>query len=383
MPWKVRTVMSEKNSFVASALAEEKSFSALCREYGISRKTGYKWLRRAKEGLSLDDRSRAPNGRPHKTPPEIEEQILLLRDEHPVWGARKLHHVLSERGMEGLPCKSTIDNILKRNARIEPEASEAATPFKRFEMQRPNDLWQMDYKGDFETLRGIRCFPMTMLDDCTRFSLCISSRSGTNYGEFLPVFTRVLEEYGLPEAILCDNGKPWGDSRKGITHFDVWMMRLGVLPIHGRLVHPQTQGKIERFHRTMKQELLKRRPMRDLADAQKAFDVWRQEYNNERPHEALGMATPAQCYKPSARRLEDGSRRVEYDPGARLRKVNYKGYISIQDHRYYISESLTGELIQINDVDENVVALQYGNFEFARIDLSQQLIVSKRYRRVR
>ena len=381
MPWKERTVMSERLRFVAEAMARETSFSELCRTYGISRKTGYKWMGRAYAGESLEDQSRAPYHRPHKTPPEVEQAVLELRDQHTKWGARKLHRILLDRG-DPVPSKSTVDNILRRNSRIDPEASEAATPYRRFEYSHPNELWQMDHKGDFGMLDGNRCHPLTILDDHSRYSLCLEACRNRTNETFLPVFRRVLEEYGLPLAILSDNGKPWGDTSGGITPFDVWMMRLGVLPIHGRPLHPQTQGKEERFHRTLKEELLKQRPLYDLQDAQAAFDLWRSEYNTERPHQALQLKVPVALYKPSKRTLQDADRPVEYDTGAVLRKVNCKGYVSIREHRYYLSESLIGEYVKLNYITDALVGLQYGAFEFARIDLEQRLIVSKWRHRV-
>ena len=383
MPWKERTVMSERMNFVAEVYANEKSFSALCRDYGISRKTGYKWLERAKSGAGLEDLPRTPFHSPNRTPSEMEAAILAERDRHPAWGPRKLERVLLNHGVEDVPCKSTIENILKRNNRIEPEDSVAATAFQRFQREKPNELWQMDYKGDFGMMNGKRCYPLTMTDDHSRFCLCLHACTGPNFEEFSPVFTRVLEEFGVPSAILCDNGKPWGDSHGGITAFDVWMMRLGVLLTHGRPLHPQTQGKEERFHRTLKRELLRGRVFEDMADAQNAFTVWRQEYNCERPHEALSLDVPSKHYRPSKRTLQEADRPVDYPTGARLRKVNYKGYLSIRDHRYYISEALIGEYVELMDVGENLIALCYGDFEFARIDLDQQLVVSKRRKRVR
>lgn len=382
MPWKEVTVMQEKEAFVAAAIQKEISFSQLCKEYGISRKTGYKWLARYYQEGTLSERSRKPHNMPNRTPPEMEQILLEERTEHPTWGPRKLERHLLDQGYADIPSKSTIGNILKRNGRIEPEASEAATPFMRFERKKPNELWQMDHKGDFGLLDNSRCFPLTVLDDMSRFDLCLHACSGTNHTEFWPVFMRLLEEYGLPDSILCDNGKPWGDSRGGITTFDVRMMRMGVLPIHGRPLHPQTQGKEERFHRTLKNDLIKRKAFTDIQDAQKAFNIWRNEYNNERPHEALNLDVPSKHYKASKKTLLEYDKPVEYESGKNLRKVNYKGYISIQRRRYYLSESLIDEYIQINPCDDNIVALQYGQFEFAKIDLSEGLIISRRRSRV-
>lgn len=383
MPWKERTVMSERSRFVAQVLSGEETFSAVCRAYGISRKTGYKWMDRAMSGNSMEDLPRTPFHSPNHTPREMEDLILAERGRHPAWGPRKLRRVLLNNEQEDVPSKSTIANILKRNGCVTPEASAASTPYRRFERDRPNELWQMDYKGYFAMLDGKLCYPLTMTDDHSRFCLCLHADTRFNYASFFPVFKRVLEEYGVPSAILCDNGQPWGDSRGGITPFDVWMMRLGVLPTHGRPFHPQTQGKEERFHRTLKQELLSTRPFRDTVDVQAALDAWRQEYNNERPHEALGLDVPAAHYRPSKRTLQEADKPVEYDTGSRLRKVNCKGYLSIRGHRYYITEALIGEYVELSDVDEKTVALRYGEFEFARIDLEQQRIVSRHRRRIR
>jgi transposase InsO family protein len=383
MPWEERTVMSERQKFLAEAISGEESFSAVCTKYGISRKTGYKWLHRAENQENLEDLSRKPLRSPNRTSPEMEAIVLDERYQHPAWGPRKLERALLNKGYENIPCKSTIENILKRNNRIEPEASQAATPFKRFERSKPNELWQMDFKGDFAMLDGHRCYPLTILDDCSRYSLCLNANTGTSYAEFQPIFARILREYGLPNAILCDNGKPWGDSQGGITGFEVWMMKLGVLPIHGRPLHPQTQGKEERFHRTLKRELLSLRPIRDQQDAQTAFDRWRQEYNSERPHEALQLDVPEKHYRPSKRQFDGTVKPVEYNKGARLRKVNYKGYLSIQRHRYYLSEALIGEYIELVDAGEDLVSLHYGEFEIAKIDIRQRLIVSKYKQRVR
>ena len=384
MPWKEVTVMQEKETFISAAIQKEISFSQLCSEYGISRKTGYKWLARYRSGEGLQDRSRAPVNSSTRTTSEIEQLILQEREKHPTWGPRKLERTLKNQGYTDLPCKSTIGNILKRNDCIEPEASEAAKAYQHFERERPNELWQMDYKGDFGLLNGQRCFPLTILDDHSRFNLCLHACSGTNSTEFTPIFTRILEEYGLPDAILCDNGKPWGDCHNGgITAFDVWMMQMDVLPIHGKPLHPQTQGKDERFHRTLKNDLLKRQVFLNLQSAQAAFDPWREEYNNERPHEALQLEVPAKYYRPSKKAFPKMNQQVVYDSGKRLRRVNCKGYISISRKRYFLSDSLIGEYIQINDCDNDVVALQYGQFEIARINLAEGLFVSKRRLRVK
>lgn len=377
MPWKERTAMSERETFVAQALLHETSFAALCWRYGISRKTGYKWLDRAREGKPLADQSRQPVHSPSRTAPEMEALILSARDAHPGWGPRKLEAYLRKRGHEDLPCTSTIGKILKREGRINPAESTKHTPWQRFEREASNELWQMDFKGDFELLNGSRCYPLTILDDHTRFSLCLEAKTNHRYEGFFPTFSRVLAEYGLPQEILCDHGKPWSDSQGGITAFDVWMMQLGVLPIHGKVRHPQTQGKEERFHRSLKSELLRHRPMKDIVDAQAAFDLWRQEYNNERPHEALGMDCPAEHYCPSPRQLPSMLREPEYGSAESVRKVNVKGYIGFRGNTYFLSESLIGKYVSLTPGENETLRVCYGDFCVARLGLRDHVLLSR------
>ena len=326
-------------------------------------------MERARAGEPLEDRSRAPHRIGNRTSAEMETLILACREEHPAWGPRKLERYLQNRGYTGLPCKSTIGNILKRSGCIDPAQAEKHRAWERFERSRPNSLWQMDFKGEFRMLNGQLCYPLTILDDYSRYSLCVQACPNLRYENFYPVFSKVLKECGLPQEILCDHGKPWSDSKGGITRFEVQMMMLDVLPIHGRMLHPQTQGKEERFHRTMKAELLSRRPIRDLADAQSAFDPWRWAYNHERPHEALDMACPVSRYRPSARSLPSTLREPEYPSSADLRKVNCKGYISLYRRRYYLSEALAGKLLSLREEDHNTIILSYGAFDVARVDL--------------
>lgn len=369
MPWKESSKMSLREAFAAAALSGEESFAAVCRRYGISRKTGYKWMERVRAGEPLEDHSRTPHRIANRTNAEMEALILACRAEHPAWGPRKLGRHLQNLGYRDLPCKSTIGNILLRNGCIDPEESEKHQAWNHFERPKPNALWQMDFKGEFRMLNGEMCYPLTILDDHSRYSLCVQACPNLRYENFYPIFRSVLAEYGLPREILCDHGKPWGDSKGGITRFEVQMMMLDVLPIHGRMIHPQTQGKEERFHRTLKAELLSRHPMRDLPDAQAAFDTWRWTYNYERPHEALDLDCPASRYKPSSRSLPDAPVEPEYPDGALLQKVNYKGYISLRRKRYYLTEALAGKLLSWREAESNTIILSYGAFDIARVDL--------------
>lgn len=382
MPWKEETVENLRLSFVSEAIQEGCNLSALCRQYGISRKTGYKWLQRYHDGESMQSKSRAPLHRPRKTPAETEELILSVRSAHPTWGARTILQHLKNKGNTDLPSPSTATAILKRNGRISPEVSAQHTPYKRFEKDSPNDLWQMDFKGHFALQDGMRCHPLTIKDDHSRALLCLDAYDNERWSSVKSSLERVFGEYGLPSAILCDNGPPWGDSHQGYTLFEIWMMQLDVLPIHGRPLHPQTQGKEERFHRTLNEDIIKRIPLRDMAHAQQVFDAYRIEFNTERPHGALNLDVPAKHYKPSSRSVPASVKEPEYDSGATLRKVNYKGYVSIQNHRYYLSESFIGKYLELVPCGEQQIALCYGDFSVAKIDLNEQLFVSRKiYRR--
>lgn len=378
MPWKEETVEKQRTNFINQAIEEGCNFSELCRQYNITRRTGYKWLERYYSGESLSDQSRAPLFRPRKTPPEIEDLLLSVRIKHPTWGPRKILRNLTNRGCTELPAPATVAAILKRNGFITPEESQAHTPYKRFVMKYPNDMWQMDFKGHFAMRDGNRCHPLTLTDDHSRMLLCLDAYENEQWSSVKASLLRIFDRFGLPKAILSDNGPPWGNSSKGYTLFDLWMMQLDILPIHGRILHPQTQGKEERFHRTLNQDVIKRVPIDNIAHAQSVFDAYMDEFNNERPHDALNLDIPAMHYRPSERRLPSALREPEYDSGKDLRKVNYKGYISISRKRYYISELFADRVLALMYVEDNVVALYYGNFIIARIDLDEQLVISKK-----
>lgn len=382
MPWGEKTVKQNREEFVCAAITKEKSISELCRGYSITRKTGYKWIARFNEGESFGDRSHAALNRTNKTSAAIEEVILDERGKHPTWGARKLRRSLVDKGYDSLPAPSTITAILHRNGRIDPEESEKHAPYIRFEREAPNQLWQMDFKGDFAMRNGDRCHPLTILDDHARFLIVLDAKGNERYDGVYASLSRVFAEYGLPDAILCDNGKPWGDSKNAYTNFEVWMMQLGILPIHGHPRHPQTQGKDERFHRTLKGDLLSRVSMSDLFHAQSEFDQYRYSYNNERPHNALNLDVPGKHYHPSKKALPEQLKEPLYDSGQILRKVNYKGYISINRHRYYISEAMIGKYLSLHYANDYIVDLRYGSFKIGAINLEERICISKHISRV-
>ena len=326
MPWQEVSTMSQRREFVMLAQAEETNLSMLCARYGISRKTGYKWLRRfALNGeTGLQERSRCPAHRSNKTAGEAEQAVIELRRQHPAWGARKLQTRLKTLGRDDVPASSTIHGILQRHGLIEPSAA-AQPPWHRFEHAAPNHLWQMDFKGHV-ALQTARCHPLTVLDDHSRFSLCLRAcpdeTGATVRAQLIPTF----ERYGLPDAMTMDNGAPWGsDAAHTHTAFTLWLMRLNIRVTHSRPYHPQTQGKDERFHRSLKAEVLRGPPFRDLSHAQEHFEAWRQVYNFERPHQALGQQVPASRYQPSVRAFPATLPPIEYGPDDLVRKVQAQG----------------------------------------------------------
>ena len=315
MPWETKKVEDVRKAFIEEVELGMESKSALCRKYGISRPTGDKWLARHRAGMSLSDGSCAPLHPAGKTAVKKEEAILALRAEHPGLGARKIKHILENRGLE-MPSTTTVNRILQRNGCISPDASMANHKLIRFEMDEPNDMWQADFKGHFAMKNGQRCHPLNILDDCTRFSLCSDANSSEQFAPTVRSFERVFRQYGLPIRLLCDNGNPWGTSQStGYTCFEVWLMELGIQPVHGRILHPQTQGKQERFNGSLQRELLRFTTFEDYEDAQAQLDAYRHFYNTERPHEALGMRTPAELYHHSSRPFPDFILPWEYEVG--------------------------------------------------------------------
>ena len=378
MPWETNTVMEQRERFVEAAQRRDKTFSALCRDHEISRKTGYKWLNRASEGQRLCDQSRCPHRQPSKTAWDTEQLILDVRTANPTWGGKKIKAALEAAGHKGIPSAKTCGNILKRYGFIHPEESQKHKAFQRFEREQCNDLWQMDFKGDFLLSDGSRCFPLDILDDHSRFCIQItpkSSASGVKDSVIL-----AFQEYGLPNSILTDNGAQFSGFRGGYTQFERWLMDLDVLPIHGRIMHPQTQGKIERFHRTMKAEALRTTPA-NLEHARRLLEDWRWRYNEIRPHEALGQKPPASIYQPSNRKYAQPKEFV-YDEGARMVKVNNWGYLRFGPIQVYLSETMKDTYLEIKPGDGDSFRVIYRNYQIAVVDAVDHTLRNRHIRRL-
>ncbi len=341
MPWHTQTPMSQRLEFVILAARGGVSFKELCRRYGVSRKTGYKWLGRYTAGgtAALQDRSRKPHRSPRQVPATVAAQVIALR-EQTTWCGRKLHQRLKALQAEPVPAASTCTAILRRADLLKKDRAHG--PWQRFERPQPNELWQMDHKGDFPTQSRQRCHPLTVCDDHSRYNLVLDPAGNRRTATVRAALTAAFQCYGLPEAILCDNAGVWGNVADGTGHtpLTVWLLRLGVRVLHGRPYHPQTQGKEERFHRTLKQEVLDRHTWRDLAHCQVEFERFRHRYNHERPHDALRGQTPASRYQPSVRAMPGQLLLPEY-ADMEVRTVRAKGVITFGNRTWSIGAAFT------------------------------------------
>ena len=367
MPWKDKTVEELRKEFVEAAESCS-NFSLLCREFGITRATGYKWVKRYENEETLSDRSRRPNITANKTSEVIEAQIVETRTVHPGWGAKKIKVSLENKGME-MPCVKTVNNILNRYGCISKEEALKHKAFTRFEKERCNEMWQTDFKGEFKMQDGKYCFPLDIFDDHSRFVIRIKPSESTS-NVVLPTFREAFYEYGMPDSVLSDNGAQFAGFRQGFTQFEKWLMNHDILPIHGRIKHPQTQGKIERFHRAMNQELLNHYTPKDISDAERVFNDWRNCYNNERPHEGLGMKCPSDIYVPSERTYRDQVDKYEYSGKYHVIKVNNWGYVRFDRWQIYLSETMIDERIEFrpNPNGDTFIAC-YRNFAIGEFDV--------------
>jgi transposase InsO family protein len=375
MPWRELTVTDQREEFVKLALAPGANIRELCRRFGIARSNGHKWVRRylgqGREGL--ENRSRRPHRSPARTTATVETEVLRIREEsNNAWGGRKIAKVMDDEGAVVVPTPSTITEILRRHGKLEQRAREHPGPYQRFERERPNELWQMDYKGHFPMTRGGRCHPLTVIDDHSRYALCTQACGNEQDRSTREHLVAVFRRHGLPDVMLMDNGGPWGDSGGGrFTSFSVWLLRLGIRVTHGRFQHPQTQGKDERLHRTMEAEIALDR-LADLEQCQRAFDKWRHVYNHRRPHQAIGMTTPSERYRPSDRPFPETLPPIEYGPGDIVRKADQEGDIRFKARRLRLGRPFRGEPIAVRPTTEDgVFSIHFCTHQIGTIDLRE------------
>lgn len=371
MPWREVSIVEQRREFVRLALQEGANRRELCRRFGIHPDTAYKWLGRWAAGEELVDRSRRPHSSPSRTEEPIEARVLAVRDTHPAWGARKIARCLEREGLE-CPAASTVHEILRRHARIAaPPGGPVA--HQRFEKPQPNLLWQMDFKGWQSLTDGSRCHPLTIVDDHSRYDLCLEACADEQTQTVQNRLQLTFQRYGLPEAFFVDNGGPWGDScGQRWTRLCVWLLKLGIAVLHSRPYHPQSRGKNERFHRTLQAEVFALKRFRDLAEVQRAFDVWRTIYNLERPHEALGQDVPASRYRPSTRSMPDRLPEIEYDAHEIVRLVpTTKDYVSFKGRKWIVPRAFRGERVAIRPLAvDGQFGIFFGAYRIANIDLT-------------
>ncbi len=332
----------------------------------------------------MSDRNRRPHSTPGRISQEMETAIVRMRKSLPAIGALKLRKIMENAGYTGLPCQRTFNNVFQRNGLITKEASQAATPIQRFEKAIPNEMWQADFKGYFRLNNGCPCHPLNILDDCTRFNLCIEALQCETFSAVKPVLSRLFEEYGLPFTFLCDNGNPWGTAQSmGYTQFEVWLMELGILTIHGRPLHPQTQGKEERFNRSFTRECLRQNSLADILHAQSCFNEYREFYNNVRPHCALDMKVPSSCYTASQRKMPTKIEDWEYGSEYQLCKVKETGFFNYKGQGFFLSEAFKGKTIAVKDSHlPGQITLAFRQFIIGRIDLNNRAYTLKKAYRI-
>ena len=373
MPWRKVSIMDQRREFVELAMREGANRRELCRRFEIHPDTGYKWLDRWTAAGELADHSRRPHSSPMRTERMIEDRILAVRDAHPAWGARKIRRCLEREGIQA-PAPSTVHEILRRRGRIVVPPGGAAAQ-QRFEKTAPNLLWQMDFKGWIALSDGSRCHPLTVLDDHSRYNMCLEACADERGSTVQQRLERTFRRCGLPEAFFVDNGGPWGDSSgQRWTRLGVWLLKLGIAVLHSRPYHPQSRGKNERFHRTLKAEVFALKRLRDLAEVQHAFDAWRMVYNFERPHQALDQAVPASRYRPSLRSMPDRLPQIEYDEHELVRSVPAsKDYVSFKGHLWKVPQAFRGERVAIRPLTtDGRYGIFFGAHQIANIDLTSK-----------
>lgn len=368
MPWKTMDIQEQRIRFVVAAYRREQTMAGLCREFGISRPVGYEWLRRYREGGigGVAERSRRPQQSPQRTVCGLEQRVVELRQRYPDWGARKLRVLLQREGLA--LGRNTIHRILLRHDLVHAEDHHEAA-VERFERGAPNELWQMDFKG--AKLWYQKVGPLSVIDDHSRYVIVLKAVNSTHREQVQEPLVAAFCEHGVPEAMLMDHGTPWWSvhSAGGMTKLSLWLMRQGIVLHWSRVRHPQTQGKVERFHGELQRALARRRVL--VPDAQLWLDQFRWEHNHVRPHEALSMQTPASRWRPSERRYEANPARWEYPAGARVLKVDSQGKLTLAGRNWSISDALAGEWVQVLRL-EGRLQVYYCSTLIREIDLESQ-----------
>jgi putative transposase len=374
MPWREETPMDAKVNFISARQRNEESMTASCQRAGISRQCGYElWNRFKVEGWSaLQDRSRAPHRIPWMISQAQREAILALRDQRPHWGPKKLRAKLCEQAAEQQwPAPSTIGDLLRREGRVRPRrrrphAQPTASPLAA--AVKPNVVWCIDFKGWWRTLDGARCDPLTVTDAYSRYLLCAALLERADYEHSRRILERVFREYGLPEVLRSDNGAPFASlGAGGLSRLAVWWVKLGIMPERIEPAKPQQNGRHERMHRTLKAEAAIP-PAANRSAQQERLDAFRRDFNQQRPHEALGQTPPAHHYQPSPRRYPAKLEDPAYPADHELRRVRSNGEIKWQGELVFISQALSGEVIGILENQDGDGEAYFGPVHLGTVD---------------
>jgi transposase InsO family protein len=374
MPWKETGPMDQRVRFVAALGTGGLSMSEACRLFGVSRKTGYKWLERYKElgPAGLQDQSRAPKVVPWAVDAKMAERLVNVRQKHPGWGARKiLDYLRYRRPRLKLPAASTVADLYRRRGliasrprRTKPER--AGTPLAH--VQGPNEGWCADFKGHFRVGDGRRCDPLTITDAFSRFLLCCDGLNEPTTEGAQPLFEATFRKYGLPRAIRTDNGAPFATRAPGgLSRLSVWWVKLGIRLERIEPGKPQQNGRHERMHRTLKAETT-RPPANNLTLQQRRFDHFQREYNQDRPHQALGGQPPASLYVPSGRPYPERLPTVEYPGYFEVRMVRHDGTIKWRGTNLFVSNALIGEQVGLEETDDDRWLMRFSHIPLAIID---------------
>ena len=367
MPWRTESVMDQRVEFVLRARAGAESIAALCRDYGVSRPTGYLWLDRYQEVGSVNglaEHSRRPLHSPQRLAAAVEAAVLALRDKT-AWGGPKIAKALERRGVR--VAAATAQRILKRHGRVVPPGVQKTK--LRFAREQCNELAQMDFKGDYRLRRG-KCYPLSLLDDCSRYLhglWPLPSPGGEGVKQSLETYFRA---HGVPLSLLLDHGTPWFSTtnRQGLTWVSVWLLKQGVILRYSGFRHPQTQGKVERFHGTLKRRTKHRGEPRTLSEWRAWAVEFRQEYNFERPHEALGNKTPGEVYQAvNLRAYQEQPREWEYSGGV-VKRLNPQGQLYYRQQTYFVSEALASERVRVDEL-EGKLLVTFRHLTVREIDL--------------
>lgn len=380
MPW-TETQPMQRLDFVRACHAGTESFSALCRLFGISRKTGYKWLGRFEpaDPASLFDRSRTPRSHSRTVPPEIISHLTALWQKHPDWGPKKLRMwLLNHQAPFPVPAASTIGDILKREGLVPDKKRTRRTPGNRqplTDIRAVNQVWSADFKGKFRLLSRTYCYPFTLTDNHSRYLLSCQGNLRETESFARQCLTDAFLEYGLPDVLRTDNGHPFaGIGVAGLSRLSVWLIKLGIRPERIRKGHPEENGRHERMHRSLKNALKHGNIYTTLEQQQAWFSLYRKEFNDERPHEALGGTTPGQIWTPSARSWNGRVPDYDWPAGARLYQVMSKGVIHI-GKSVFLSEALIGEYIMLEEKDDGLEAIIFNGITLAYYDRTTQSVI--------